>query len=279
MAKDIKSSLFLFSVGYVTKNKDYNSRLIQALPVESASGTDGEVTHNPIEDILKGIDAKGDAYEVKATMTRDLECEWYPFDDNRVTPPDVRRGELVEIYRLGNSPKYFWRSMNMRNGLRTLEHVVNAYGATPKAGGSGLSMDGCYTSIISPLNGYVNLQTTKANGEPYAYTIQINTKEGNVNITDDVGNFFELNSKETRLRLRNANDSFINMEKQFIDMKADEYIQMTVGSTTHKWTPTAITSKTNTVMSESDNTTIKGSATITLDAPQITAKCVKWDYV
>lgn len=279
MAKDIKSSLYLFSVGYVTKNKDYNSRLIQALPVESASGTDGEVTHNPVEDILKGIDSKGDAYEVKATMTRDLECEWYPFDDNRVTPPDVRRGELVEIYRLGNSSKYFWRSMNMRNGLRTLEHVVNAYGATPKAGGSGLSMDSCYTFIVSPLNGYINLQTTKANGEPYAYTVQINSKEGNVSITDDVGNFFELNSKETRVRLRNANDSYINIEKQTIDMKADEYIQMTVGGTTHKWTPTSITSKTQTVMSDSDTTTIKGSGSITLDAPQITAKCVKWDYV
>ncbi len=272
MTKDIKSSLYLFSVGYVTKNKSYGSRLIQALPVESASGTDGEVTHNPVEDILKGIDAKGDAYEVKATMTRDLECEWYPFEDNRVTPPAVRRGELVEIYRLGNSPKYFWRSMNMRNGLRTLEHVVNAYAATPKAGGSGLSFDSCYTTVISPLNGYINLQTTKANKEPYAYTIQLNTKEGIVVIKDDVGNFFELNSEESRLRLRNADNSYINMERKTIDLKADDYIQLTVGGTTHRWTPTSIESDTTT-------TTITSSSRLTLTAPQITAQCARWDYI
>lgn len=279
MAKDIKSSMFLFSVGYVTKNKSYDSRVIQALPVESASGTDGEVTHNPVQEILKGIDANGDAYEVKATATRDLECEWYPFDDNRVTPPDVRRGELVEIYRLGNSSKYFWRCMNMRNGLRTLEHVVTAYGATPKAGGSGLSLTNCYTTVVSPLNGYINLQTTKANKEPFAYTIQINTKDGIVGIQDDVGNYFELNSKETRLKMRNANDSYISIEKQWIDMKADKYIKMTVGGTTHEWTPSTITSKTQTYTSESATTTIKGTASIALDAPRITAKCVRWDYV
>jgi len=279
MATDIKSALFLFSVGYVTKNKAYNSRTIQALPVESASATDGEVTHNPVQDILKGIDAQGNAYEVKGTATRDLECEWYPFDDNRVTPPDVRRGELVEIYRLGNSTKYFWRSMNMRNGLRTLEHVVNAYAATPNAGGAGQTLESCYTTVVSPLNGYVNLQTTKANGEPFAYTIQINTKDGQVAVTDDVGNFFEINSKETRVRLRNANDSFINVEKQWIDFKADKYIKMTVGGTTHEWTPNSISSKTQTYTSESTTTTIKASGSMTLDAPNITAKCARWDYV
>lgn len=279
MAREVKSSLFLFSVGYVTKNKSYDSRVIQALPVESASGTDGEVTHNPVQDILKGIDAQGNAYEVKATATRDLECEWYPFDDNRVTPPDVRRGELVEIYRLGNSPKYFWRCMNMRNGLRTLEHVVNAYGATPKPGGSGISMGSCYTTVVSPLNGYINLQTTKANGEPYAYTVQINTKEGFVGVQDDVGNFFELNSRDTRLQLKNADDSFIKLEKQWIDLDAAKYIKFTVGGTSMTLTPESIASKTITNSSDSTTTNINGTASINLSAPQITAKCVRWDYI
>lgn len=279
MAKDIKSSLYLFSVGYVTQNKSYDSRLIQALPIESASGTDGEVAHNPVQEILKGIDSQGDAYEVKGTTTRDLECEWYPFEDNRVTPPAVRRGELVEIYRLGNSPKYFWRSMNLRNGLRTLEHVVNAYGATPKAGGSGLSFDSCYTTAISPLNGYINLQTTKANKEPFAYTIQVNTKDGVVGVMDDVGNYFELNSKEARLKMQNSSNSYLNIEKQDIELKADNSIKFIVGGTTYEMRPDSIASKTTTYTNESTMATIKAAASLTLDAPKITAKCARWDYI
>lgn len=272
MSKQIQSSMKLFSIGYVTKNKAYNSRLIQALPVESASATDGEVTHNPVEEILKGVDAQGNAYEVKGTATRDLECEWYPFEDNRVTPPDVMRGELVEIYRLGNSTKYFWRSMNMRNGLRTLEHVVKAYGAKPNAGGAGVDLASCYTMIVSPLNGYINLQTTKANKEPFAYTIQINTKDGLIAIIDDVGNYFELNSAESRLMLQNVDKSYIKVEKQWIDMKADKYIKMTCGGSTFEMKPESISTKTTT-------TTFQSTATMTLDSPQITAKCVRWDYV
>lgn len=271
MAQEQKTGMREFSVGYVTKNKDYQSRKIQALPVESASATDGEVTHNPVEEILKGVDKDGNAYEVKGISTRDLECEWYPFDDNRVTPPDVRRGELVMIYRLGNSTQYFWRSMNMRNGLRTLEHVVNAYGASPGAGGSGIDFEKNYTTTVSPLDGQVTLKTSKANGEPYAYTVQINTKTGMIGMTDDVGNYFELNSKESRLKLQNVDKSYISIEKQWIDMKADKYIKMTVGSTTFELTPTTIAGNTTT-------TTLKSSASLTLDAPQITAKCVRWDY-
>lgn len=279
MTQPVKSSLQLFSVGYVTKNKAYDSRIIQALPVESASATDGEVTHNPVQDILKGMDAKGNAYEVKATATRDLECEWYPFEDNRVTPPDVRRGELVEIYRLGNSAKYFWRSMNMRNGLRTLEHVVTAYGATPKPGGSGLDMDSSYTTVVSPLNGYINLRTSKANGEPFSYTLQINTKDGIVGLQDDVGNYFELNSKETRLQLRNVDNSFVKIEKQEIDLNADKRIRFTVGGTTMELTPETIASRTQRQTHDATTIGMTAASSIELSAPTITARCVRWDYV
>lgn len=246
MTKQVKSSLFLFSIGYVTTNKEAGSRLIQALPVESASATDGETTHNPVEEILKGTDTEGRVYEVKATATRDIECEWYPFEDNRVTPPDVRIGELVEIYRLGNSKQYFWRCMNLRNGLRTLEHVVSAYAASPDVGGAGVDFDKCYTITISPLTGQITFMTSKANGEPYSYVFQINTKEGFVGIQDDVGNFIELNSKETRLKLQNANNSYVNVEKQWIDLKADKYIKFTVGGTNMELTPTNITTNTTT---------------------------------
>lgn len=279
MANESKSSMHLFSIGYVTKNKDYQSRKIQALPVESASATDGEVTHNPVENILKGVDADGKEYEVKGTATRDLECDWYPFEDNRVTPPDVRRGELVEIYRLGNSTQYFWRSMSMRNGLRTLEHVVKAYGASPDVGGAGIDFNKNYTISISPLDGQITLMTSKANGEPYKYTLQINTKDGFIGVQDDVGNYFELNSKETRLRLQNANNSFINIEKQWIDLKADQYIQMTVGGTTYRMTPTTVDQQTTTYTSNSTTTNISASSVLNLSAPQITAKCARWDYI
>lgn len=268
---EMVSSLVFFSIGYVTINKPRETRSIQALPVESASATDGETTHSPVQEILKGVDQMGNTYEVKGTATRDLECEWFPYEDNRVTPPDVRRGELVAIYRLANTNQYFWRCMNFRNGLRTLEHVVLAFGASPAAGGSGISFDKCYTITVSPMDGHITILTTKANKEPYAYTFQINTKDGLVGLQDDVGNYIELNSKDTRLSLHNADESFLKIEKQTIEMKADRSIKFTCGGSTMEMTPESIATNTT-------NTTITSSGNLALKAAKSTAS-IPWDFI
>lgn len=270
-SEEMVSALTFFSVGYVTVNKARDSRKIQALPVESASGTDGEVTHNPVESILKGVDKEGNAYEVKGTATRDLECDWLPHEDNRATPPDVRRGELVGIYRLANTSQYFWRCMGFRNGLRALEHVVLAFGASPSVSGSGMDFSKCYTMTFSPWDGHITIQTTKANKEPYAYTFQINTKEGLIGMQDDVGNYFELNSKDTRLKLQNADKSFVQIQKQMIDLSAAQSIKFTVGGTVMELTPSAITTQTQT-------TTMKSSQ-FNIETSTGTVKAGKWDFI
>ncbi len=280
MAQDQMTSSFVFySVGYATVNKERDSRKIQALPVEAASATDGETTHNPVQEILEGIDKEGNTYQVKGTQTRDLECDWFPYEDNRATPPDIRRGELVAIYRLANTSQYFWRCMNFRNGLRTLEHVVLCYGASPNPGGSGLDFDKCYTITISPMDGHVTLKTTKANKEPYAYTAQFNTKEGWFGIADDVGNFGELNSKDTRIKLQNASQSFIKLEKDTIDLKADRYVKITVGGTTYELTPQMIEGITQVLK-------LNAKASATIESPQISllatngiSRAARWDFV
>lgn len=270
-SEETVSALTFFSVGYVTINKARDSRKIQALPVESASGTDGEVTHNPVEQILKGIDKEGNAYEVKGTATRDLECDWLPHEDNRATPPDVRRGELVGIYRLANTSQYFWRCMGFRNGLRALEHVVLAFGATPSVAGTGMDFSKCYTMTFSPWDGHITIQTTKANKEPYAYTFQINTKDGLIGMQDDVGNYLELNSKDSRLKMQNADKSFVQIQKQMIDLSAAQSIKFTVGGTVMELTPSAITTKTQTTTMESNQFSIKTST------GKVNAG--KWDFI
>lgn len=280
MADAKTSSIFtLYSIGYVTVNKERKSRKLQCLPVESATATDGETTHNPVESILKGTDKDGNVFEVKGTQSRDIECEWLPNEDNRATPPDMRRGELVEIYRVGNTNQYYWSCMGFKNNLRTREHVVWLFGASPEEGGSGLSFDKCYSLIFSPLDGYISIKTTKANGEPFAYTFQINTKNGICGWQDDVGNFIELNSKESRIKLRNVDNSFLSIEKQWIDMNADKYIKFTVGGTTMELTPEAISTNTTTTNITSSGETNLKSSTLNINATSVKATVGRWDFI
>jgi hypothetical protein len=271
MALQDKSILTLFSLGYVTVNKERTSRKIQCLPVESATATDGEVTHNPVEEILKGTDKDGNAYEVKATQTRDLECEWMPTEDNRATPPDMRRGEMVEIYRVGKTSQYYWRCMGFRNGLRNLEHVVYLFAASPDAGGAGGTFEKCYSLVFSPWDGYIQIKTTKANGEPFAYVFEINTKQGWSGLSDDVGNYWEVNSKDSRVKLQNVNKSMVSLEKQEIDIKADKRVTFTVGGTVMELTPESISEKTTTINIE--------ATTYNLKAQAVKATVGRWDWL
>lgn len=223
------SQLKMVSIGYVAENKTLKSRRVNCFAVEDAAALDGEATFNPQEQTLQGTDSTGKQYDVKATQDASYDCEWFPGASNRVTPPDVRRGELVEIWRLGETDQYYWKCMGLRDNLRVLETVIYAFNASPVEGGKGVDITKCYFVEFSAHNKSITLGTSKANGEPFGYTMQFNTGEGAWFIQDDVGNTFELDSSDNRLQMINADGSFVKVERKVVDIKGDEMIRLTSG--------------------------------------------------
>ena len=72
----------------------------------------------------------------------------------------------------------------------------------------------------------VTLHTSKADGEPFAYTLQINAKEGCITVTDDAGNYFTLNSAETRLELKNVDGSHFDMDKKKLTITIPDEVEI-----------------------------------------------------
>lgn len=242
----MESIFKLYSIGLVAENKPRNDRFVNVVLVEDSAGLDGEITFNPQEHRVKGRDKDGNPYEVVTTMDVSLNCEWLPSGTNRITPPDVVRGELVEVFRLGDTDQYYWRTMGLRDNLRTLETVIFAFSATPSFEGKPLSLDRCYFLEVSTHDKLVTFSTAKANGEPFVYTAQFNTAEGQFILNDDIGNQFELLSRERILKLFNADGSFVDINKKKITINADEQIQFICGGTTTVMQPDSIASKTTT---------------------------------
>lgn len=241
----MESIFKLYSIGYVAENKPRTDRFVNVLPVEDAGATDGEITFKPQTEIIKGQDSNGKLYDVTITSDVTINCEWLPEGTNRFTPPDVVRGELVEIYRLGDTKQYYWRCMGLRDNLRTLETVIFAFSATPSFAGEVLDLNRCYFLEVSTHDKLVTFRTSKANGEPFVYTAQFNTKEGWFAMCDDIGNQFEMVSKERILKMINADSSFLDINKKIITMKADQMIKFICGGSTMTMTPGEINSKTN----------------------------------
>lgn len=277
----MQGSIFrLYSIGRAAENKKRTTMLINVLPVELATGTDGEINFDPKLATNSFTNLKGETIEINGIVARELECQWLPTDDNRLTAPDIRRGELLEIWRLGDTDQYYWRSMGITNGLRALESVIFAWSATPELGGYGLDLSKCYMLSVSAHDKHFTIQTSKANGELYAYTFQINTAESAVYLTDDNDNFFELDSKEKRLQLKNVDGSFVKVEKKFIELNADEYINLKVKNSNFRMTPDSITDVADTI-----NRTARKDYNITVGtkmnmrAPKITTTCDRWEIV
>lgn len=234
------SVLHEYSVGVAAENKPRNTRSLNVIAVEKTSSLSGEVTFNPQTNTLQGKDTDGNVYNLNTTQDASLPCEWLPDGTNRVTPPDIRRGEWVRVYRLGDTDRFFWKCMGLRDNLRTLETVILAISANPAPGGSGIDIANCYFIEMSSHEKHITLGTSKANGEPFKYTVQINTGDGEINILDDIGNHIELVSGENTIRATNADQSFVEIEHQNIRAKADALIDLTCGASNVKLTPGAI---------------------------------------
>lgn len=238
------------ALGIVAENKAMKdasgkfNRTILVTDIESLNMTNGEIRSNPEQLESSGVDATGKVYNSAVVVDQVIEATWVPFLSNRLTAPDVRRGERVRLWRSGDADKYYWSTMGLDEHLRKLETVIFAFSGTQDESQTELDLENCYYFEVSTHNKSITLQTSASNGEPFRYTAQINAAEGAFLIEDDVGNSFELDSTENRLTLENADDSKVELNRGKIAIVANEEVSLTVGGTKQVWKPNITTLKT-----------------------------------
>lgn len=221
-------SLFhLCSVGYAAENLPFNTRILNVFPPEMTPYANGEVHTGSVMVEDEGVDAFGQKYKVKAQLSNCISAIWLPLNSNRLTPPNVRRGERVMIWQYADVDQYYWTTAGLDEYLRRLETVVYAWSNTTDETVKALTADKCYFFEISTHRKLVTFSTSKSDGEPYRYMVQINSKDGRLSITDDAGNFIDLNSGEKRIRLENSDGTKIHLDKRTITGEAADSITWT----------------------------------------------------
>lgn len=238
------------AIGIVAENKKMAdasgkiNRVIKVTDIESMSMINGEIRSNPELVEASGTDASGKAFNSSVAVDQTVDATWVPFLSNRLTPPDVRRGERVQLWRSGDADKYYWSTMGLDDHLRKLETAIFAFSASPDESQTELDLDNCYYLEVSTHNKSITVQTSASNGEPFRYTAQINAAEGAFLIEDDIGNSIELDSAENRICLENADASKVEVKGGKIAIVANEEVSLTVGGTKQVWTPGSTTLKT-----------------------------------
>ena len=235
------SKLHLHSVGYAAENKALSSHDLEVFPAEVTGYIDGEVTSQQQTLFEEGEDAFGAKYKVGVKSSVSIKASWLSFHSNRKTPPDIRRGMRVFLWRFADVDKYYWTDCNWDDHLKRLETVIWVFSDTTDESTKELTPDNSYYLEISTHTGQITLSTCKANGEPYAYLVQLNTKEGAFTVRDDDGNFFDLDSAERTWTVQNKDETMVKLEKRRLMMFAADAINQK----TKAWTLDCETAVTN----------------------------------
>lgn len=208
------SALKFYSVATVAANKELSSTTVECTPHEDAPMTNGEITDNTTNYTAAAKKSDGSAYQVSVANTSTVKAEWLPIgSSNRKSPPDVRRGETVILYRFADSDKFYWSTLKDDSKLRKLETVIYAFSATTDESADSTG-DTTYFFQVSTHQKLIHLHTTKKNGEPFAYDIQLNTSEGFFVIQDDAGNSFQLDSQNRRMQIFNKDGAKFDMNQK-----------------------------------------------------------------
>lgn len=215
-----KSKLHFYSFGRAANNLVLGETLLEVVPIEQMAFMEGDLASLPVPDELQGVDASGTSYTASVTMDTALEAEWLPLDSNRVTAPNVRRGERLLIWRFADSEEYYWSDVGLDQRLRRLETVTLAINANPEEQADGRDPANCYMLEISAHNKTITLTTTTKNGEFCGYAFQANLNDGRWSLNDDLGNIALLDSKETSFQFTNADTTNFDMTKKDINFYA-----------------------------------------------------------
>jgi hypothetical protein len=266
------SKLRFYSIGVVAENKALSSNIIEVTPLEELPMLDGEISANTTTHTASGVDANGKAYTSSVTMGNSIQAEWLRLgSSNRMTAPDVRRGETIVIYQFGDADKYYWNTLKNDSALRRLETVVYAFSGTPDNAEAGLNASNSYYFEVSTHTKLVTFHTSQANGEPFSYDIQINTGEGYILIQDNIGNVFTLDSRAHQLRMQNTEGSYVDLTKQVLSMFTGDQINMITKKYSLKASESSTVETVTSTLNATDTTIHSTNTTIQASNTHITS--------
>lgn len=214
-------SLFrVVSIGIVAENKRRGTDEVEIHPVELLPGLKDELSVG--RKILQsvGLDKDDNPYKVEIELSACIRATWLG-DEHRITSPDVRRGETVFLYQAADADEYYWETRGRNLDLRRLETIVWAFSGNPDNADHEITNESHYMFEINTHEKHVTFRTSQMNGEYTIYTAQFNTAEGKFVVEDSHGNYGFIDTAETHIKFRNADDTIVELDKGVVHIKCD----------------------------------------------------------
>lgn len=217
-----KDGLEYFSMGKVAEHLKPNETRIEVVPVDKQPFTQGALVADAKEVKASTTNAVGDQYTASTLASKAITADWIGDSGNRVTPPNVRRGDEVRLYRNSDSDQYFWEAVNRDPSRRRLEKAKWRFSGTNDETVKKLDDTNSYTIDVDGETGAITVRTSTANGEVAPIAVQLNGMKGFVAIEVGEGNFIEIvHDKDGKVRIFNNRDSSFVLDGGQITQRSD----------------------------------------------------------
>ena len=215
--KNIGSQLYLYSIGIVAEDRKESSTRVKVYPTEFAYGISGDLDAD--EDIKEQLqNNEGEHQSISFKTQNYIEADWLSWGGNRVTAPDVRKGETVLIWRFGGTDQYYWMPRAYEPDLRTTEKAIYYYSNQKKANGSP-KLEDSYNFIVDSINKTVSMHTPTNNGEKVGFDVAFDTENGILTIQDSRENTIILKSQEDTLTITTKKKVIMETEEMEVKSK------------------------------------------------------------
>ena len=256
------SQMHFYSRGRVAANKALDSKEIEFWAMEVDPMVDGEITDQVTTIDVEGQDASGNKFKASVDTTVTKRAVWYPFGcTNRLTAPDVRRGEEVMIWQFADAAGFFWTDCATGLALRRLETVIFAISGSPKENEEPTSENTYYIEWSSHKKA-VTFHTSQSNGEPMTWDVQVNTGDGNFSLRNSLGDLVSVDGAEAHIEIRNSVGSYFDMNKKVLNVFAEDEVNIMSNKITLNG-KNAIETTTDQMKSRASNWAIESTTTHT----------------
>lgn len=195
-----ESLLKPFSIGIVIEDKQRGSDLVKISPMEQLAFQKGDMTSDKRQYQANTPNAAGVKQASQIEGSNFIVAKWFAQNStNRLSAPDVYKGESVQLYRFADTDEYYWTAMFREPTLRKLETML--VGCSNNPGGGAFTRDSSYYAEVSTHDSRVAIHTAQSNGEPYGYDIVIDAAQGVITIMDTVNNTITLDSRTNTIQL------------------------------------------------------------------------------
>lgn len=220
-----ESKFHMYAIGIAAENLKPGESELEVCPIEQLGFLDGEITSNQEEFLDEGVDAEGNAYSVKVESSNSLKAKWFPFETNRKTAPNIRRGMRVVIWKYADGDIYFWTDTGLDSKLMRRETVVYVWSNTDKDVDD-LTPENSWFMKVSTHEKIMTFATNRSDGETHSVVVQINIKDGSAFIMDDRKNHFELDSLNNMLEMQNGDGTKVRLDKRDLLLEAPDNIKV-----------------------------------------------------